>query len=113
MRRLQDIHGFAKAGSMPRHAAPEVFLDAPIEVGAEVLRNCARNCCSCTRSLIHSPDAVTFARRKRSRLTHDGHQVAMASRPGSRLKAVQVPLPVEALQIVVKSERVDGRLMNA
>ena len=29
-----------------------------IDVGAEVFRNRARNCCPCVRSLIHSPDAV-------------------------------------------------------
>src|SRR5271166_1313915 len=29
-----------------------------IDVGVEVLKNRARNCCPCVRSLVHSPDAV-------------------------------------------------------
>ena len=29
-----------------------------IDVGVQVLKNRARNCCPCVRSLIHSPDAV-------------------------------------------------------
>ena len=31
------------------------------EVGAKVLRNFARNCCPCVRSLTHSPETVTHS----------------------------------------------------
>src|ERR1700689_2028865 len=44
---------------MPRIIPEPRYLSIPsIELGAEVLRNQALNCCPWARSLIHSPDAV-------------------------------------------------------
>jgi hypothetical protein len=44
---------------MPRIMPEERYFSIPsAEVGADVCRNRALNCCPCVRSLIHSPDAV-------------------------------------------------------
>ena len=50
---------FAYAGPMPRIIPEARYFTIPSsDVGAEVFRKRARNCCPCARSLTHSPDAV-------------------------------------------------------
>ena len=52
------------------------------EVGGDVRKNRALNCCPCVRSLTHSPDAVIHSPAAMVAASDNGHDITMATRLG-------------------------------
>ena len=86
---------FAYAGPMPRIIPEARYFTIPSsDVGAEVFRKRARNCCPCARSLTHSPDAVIHSPAEIDAAWPTTVEIAMSARLGSE-NAESVFLVVE------------------
>src|SRR5271154_2772000 len=80
---------------------PRYFSIPSIELGADVLRNRALNCCPWARSLIHSPDAVIHSPAE---MTAAGPTTVTRSR-WPRAFALITQKPFSALWKVTRSTR--------